>query len=248
MARIALHYISGASLLHRWDARCRFFGFVIITAPLIQTNLPWFIFSTLLLGCLFSLVRYPWKQLLKEMRFWIIFLLMLFLFQSFFTPGSRLQPFPWLPASQEGLILGGWTSWRLGLILGYAVLFTAVTLPKDLRDVLIWLLKPFPFIPERRIGLMVSLTLRFFSMTLDQAEEVSLANKARLGDRRRNPIRKIKFLVLPLLRRSISEVEEVTFALAARGYRDDLPIQIPKFPLLHLIPLLFLFGLMIVIR
>jgi energy-coupling factor transporter transmembrane protein EcfT len=63
----------------------------------------------------------------------------------------------------------------------------------------------------------------------------------------KNPFRKVKFLALPLLRRSFSQVEEVTFALAARGFRDDLPIQLPKIPLSHLIPLILLLGSLIVI-
>jgi len=247
VARIALHYFPGDSPLHRWDARCKLFGLLIVTATLIQTRIPWLIFDSILLASLFFLSRYPLKQLLRELKFWTIFLFILFLFQSFFTPGIRLHSYPWLPISIEGLILGGLTCWRLGLILGYAVLFTAVTRPRELRDALIWLLKPIPYLPERRIGLMVSLTLRFFSRILDQAEEVHLANKARFGDQKKNPIRKMKFLALPILRRSILEAEEVTFSLAARGYRDDLPLQLSQLPLSHLIPLLFLLGCFIVI-
>jgi energy-coupling factor transporter transmembrane protein EcfT len=218
----------------------------MITATLIQTRISWFIFDSLLLVGLFFLSQYPFKQLLRELRFWATFLFILFLFQSLFTPGLRLHSIPWLPVSKEGLLLGGLTCWRLGLILGYAVLFTAVTRPRELQDALIWLLKPIPFLPERRIGLMVSLTLRFFSRTLDQAEEVRLAHRARLGDRNKNPFRKAKFLALPILRRSIFEVEEVTFALAARGYRDDVPIHLSKLPLSHLTPLLFLLGFIMV--
>jgi len=175
----------------------------------------------------------------------MILLFILFLFQSLFTPGLRLHSFPWLPVSKEGLLLGGLTCWRLGLILGYAVLFTAVTRPRELRDALIWILKPVPFLPERRIGLMVSLTLRFFSRTLDQVEEVRLAHQARLGDQNKNPIRKAKFLALPILRRSIFEVEDVTFALAARGYREDLPIHLSKIPLSHLTTLIIFLGTLI---
>jgi energy-coupling factor transporter transmembrane protein EcfT len=191
---------------------------------------------------LFFLSRFPFKQLLREIRFWVIFLFVLFLFEVLWGSGSRLHSFPWLPVSKEGLLLGGLACWRLGLILGYALLFTAVTRPRELQDTLIWILRPIPYLPKRRIGLMVSLTLRFFSRTLDQAEEVSLANKARLGDKKENPIRRIKCLALPILRRSILDAEEVTFALAARNFREDLSIQIPKLPLLHLIPLLFLAG------
>jgi energy-coupling factor transporter transmembrane protein EcfT len=94
---------------------------------------------------------------------------------------------------------------------------------------------------------MVSLTIHFFATILDQAEEVRLAHNARLGDRNKNPFRRTKFLALPLLRRSFSRAEDVTLALAARGFRDDLPLQIPKLPISHLVPLLFLLGLLAVI-
>ncbi len=219
----------------------------MITATLVQTKISWFLFDSVLFIGLFTLSRIPCKPLFKESRFWLIFLSLLFIFQVFLTQGTPLDSFSWLPASKEGLLLGGLTFWRLGLILGYSILFTAVTRPKDLRDALIWLFKPIPFLPERRIGLMVSLTLRFFSRTLDQAQEVKLANKARLGDQKKNPIQRIKFLVLPILRRSFLDAEEITFALAARGYREDLTMPISNIPLPHLIPLFFLFGIIGVI-
>jgi energy-coupling factor transporter transmembrane protein EcfT len=242
MARIALHYFPGNSPLHRWDARCKFFGLLVITATLLQSKTPWLIFDSILLMGLLILSRLPLRQFFRDFWIWAIFLFALFLFQAFFTPGLRVSLFPWLPVSQDGLRLGSFTCWRLGLILGYAVLFTAVTRPREIQDTLIWLLKPIPFIPERRIGLMVSLTLRFFSIILDQAEEVNLANKARLGDQNKNPFRRAKFLALPLLRRSFSRAEDVTLALAARGFRDDLPLHLPKMPFSHLVPLLILPG------
>ena len=94
---------------------------------------------------------------------------------------------------------------------------------------------------------MVSLTIRFFSIILDEAEEVRLAHNARMGDREKNPFRRAKSLGLPLLRRSFSRAEEVTLALAARGYRDDLPLHLSKLPLFHLIPLFLLLAFFVVI-
>jgi energy-coupling factor transporter transmembrane protein EcfT len=94
---------------------------------------------------------------------------------------------------------------------------------------------------------MVSLTMRFFSLILDQAEEVHLAYKVRLGDQIKNPFRRAKFLGLPLLRRSLSQAEEITLALAARGYRDDIPIRLPRMKSSHLIPLLIFLGCLIVL-
>ncbi len=247
MARIALHYFPGNSPLHRWDARCKFFGLLMITATLLQSKVTWLTFDTILLIGVLIISRLPLRQFLRDFWIWVIFLLALFLFQAFFTPGPRLSFFSRLPVSQDGVRLGSLTCWRLALILGYAVLFTAITRPREIQDTLIWLLKPFPFLHGRRIGLMVSLTIRFFSIILDQAEEVRLAHKARLGDLKKNPVRKAKFLALPLLRRSFSRAEDVTLALAARGFRDDLPLQLPKLPFSHLIPLFLLLGSLVAI-
>jgi energy-coupling factor transporter transmembrane protein EcfT len=219
----------------------------MITATLLQSKITWLTFDSILFIGLLILSRLPLKQFFRDFWVWVIFLFALFLFQAFFTPGPRLSFFSRLPVSQDGVRLGSLTCWRLALILGYAVLFTAITRPREVQDTLIWLLKPFPFLHGRRIGLMVSLTIRFFSIILDQAEEVRLAHKARLGDLKKNPVRKAKFLALPLLRRSFSRAEDVTLALAARGFRDDLPLQLPKLPFSHLIPLFLLLGSLVAI-
>jgi len=242
MARIALHYFPGNSPLHRWDARCKFVGLVMITVTLLQSRIAWLTFDSILIFGLLILSRLPLRQFLRDFWLWMVFLFALFLFQAFFTPGLPFAFLPWLPVSRDGVRLGGLSCWRLVLILGYAVLFTAITRPREVQDALIWFLKPFPFFHGRRIGLMVSLTIRFFSIILDQAEEVHLAHKARLGDLKKNPVRKAKFLALPLLRRSFSSAEDVTLALAARGFRDDLPLQLPKLLFSHLVPLFFLLA------
>jgi len=214
----------------------------MITATLLQSRIGWLTFDSILLLGLLILSRLPLRQFLRDFWLWMVFLFALFLFQAFFTPGLPFAFLPWLPVSRDGVRLGGLSCWRLVLILGYAVLFTAITRPREVQDALIWFLKPFPFFHGRRIGLMVSLTIRFFSIILDQAEEVHLAHKARLGDLKKNPVRKAKFLALPLLRRSFSSAEDVTLALAARGFRDDLPLQLPKLLFSHLVPLFFLLA------
>jgi len=242
MARIALHYFPGHSPLHRWDGRCKFLGLLMITFTLLRSDVRWLTFDSALLIGLLIVSGLPLRQFLRDFWTWMVLLFALFLFQAFLTPGPPLSFSPRLPVSQEGVRLGGFSCWRLTLILGYAVLFTAITRPREVQDTLIWVLKPFPFLRGRRIGLMVSLTIRFFSIILDQAEEVRLAHNARLGDLKKNPVRKAKFLALPLLRRSFSRAEDVTLALAARGFREDLPLQLPKLPLSHLVPLLFLLG------
>jgi biotin transport system permease protein len=243
--RIILHYFPGNSLLHRWDARCKFLGLLMMTTTLLQTKISLLILDSSVLMGVLIVSRLPLRQFFRDFRTWVVFLFILFIFQVFFTEGPRLPVLQWLPISKSGLLLGSLTCWRLSLILSYAILFTAVTRPRELRDALIWFLKPVPFLPGRRIGLMVSLTLRFFSIILDQTEEVQLALKARQGDRIKNLFRKAKYLALPILRRSFIRAEDITYALAARGYRDDIPLRLPKWNFSHLVPLIIFLGFLI---
>lgn len=243
--RIAFHYFPGNSPLHRWDARCKFLGLLIITATLVQSRISWLVLDSGIFLGLLVLSGLTIRQFFRDLWILATFLLILFLFQIFLTPGPPL--FPGFPISKAGFFFGVFTFWRLVLILGIAVLFTAVTRPRDLSDALIWFLKPVPFFHERNIGLMVSLTVRFFSIILDQAEEILLAQKVRLGDRNKNPFRRAKFLGLPLLRRSLMQAEDITLALVARGYRDDIPLRLPKLDLMDAIPLVILVGFLMVL-
>ncbi len=245
--RIGLHYFPGNSLLHQWDPRCKFLGLLMITATLLQSTIVWFTFNSGLLVGLLILSQLPLRRFFHDVWTWIIFLFIVFIIQAVFTPGPAPSSFPWLPVSKKGFELGIFSCWRLGLILGYSVLFTAVTRPRELQSTLIYFLKPIPLIPERRIGLMVSLTLRFFSIILDQAEEVRLAHKARLGNLNKNPFRKAKFLALPLISRSFFRAEEISLALAARGYQEDRSVKIPKLRFISLIPLFIFLGVSVLI-
>lgn len=128
--------------------------------------------------------------------------------------------------------------WRLALMLAYAILFTSVTKPREMQDAITWFLKPVPFLPARRIAMMVSLTVKFLPLILDQFDEVQLALKARLGNQSRRSVGRLKYLFLPLFRRSFIRSDEIAFALAARGYREDLPLTLPKVPLVHLLALI----------
>ncbi len=242
MARLALHYIPTNSILHRWDPRCKLIGLIIITASLLNSRISLLILNSFLLSFTFLLARLSLKKVLKDLRSFMILISLIFLFQILLSPGQRIG---FLPISKEGLIIGISVAWRLFILIGFAVTFTSITRPKELRDAIIWFLKPFPFIPGRRIGLMISLAMKFLSRILDQAEEVRLANRARFGEFCKNPFKKIKFLTLPIFRRSILDAEEVTFSLATRGYNEDHPLEVNRLNLIHLTPIFILLGLII---
>ncbi len=235
---LVFHYFPGNSLLHRWDARCRFLGLVLATFGLLHMNEPALVLFSLLLVGIAASCRLPVKAMAQDLKAWAIFLLFIFLVQVLGSPDAERTFFSWLPVSESSVLAAGLTCWRLALMLCYGVLFTLVTKPRDLQNALIWFLKPFPFLPAQRIALMVTLTLRLLPLIMDQREEVALANRSRLGNQRRNILHKAKFLVLPLFRRSLLRADELALALAARGYREDRPVTLPRIPVSHLLALI----------
>ena len=235
--RLTFHFSPGTSPLHNWDARCKLAGMLLLTAGMLTMNIPALGLFALVFIAAFSTAGLPWKVFLSEMKWWGVFLTLIFCVQAFSLPGSEPVPDSWLPASDEALRAAALTSLRLLLVLCYATLFTFVTRPRDLQDALAWFLKPFPFIPARRIALMVSLTLRFLPLIMDNADDVRMATRSRLGRQCRNPLQRIRYFALPVFRRSLIRADQTALALAARGYREDLPVRLPAVPARDLIGL-----------
>jgi biotin transport system permease protein len=174
-----------------------------------------------------------WKRMVfGTLRNWGVYLLVLFAVQAFsLEPGTR--PIPSIPVTEASLEMAVISCWRLATLIAYATLFTMVTAPRQLEGAVGQILRVLPFLPARRIGIMVSLALRFLPLLLHQAEEVRLAFRSRLGGKRKNPVARLRFYAVPILRKSLVRAEELAYALAARGYRDDLPIPAEPIPTGH---------------
>ena len=237
--RLALHYCPGRSVLHRWDARCKFLGFSALALGLLHLRPTGLILSSVAFPVALALARIPAKSLLRDLKAWAVFLGILFFLQAFLGSGDAgvSSPANWFALNGERIRSAALVCWRLGLMLCYAVLFTAVTAPRALQDALTWFLQPIPYVPARRVAFMMTLTLRFLPIVLDQLAEIRTAIKASLGNRRQNPLRRIKFLILPLFRNALGRSEEFALALAARGYNEELQVRLPGIPATHLVSL-----------
>ncbi len=230
--KLTLQYVPGDSLLHRFDTRCKLLALCTCSIGILNMKgIGLGAFCALLPALSLTLGR--WKSMVfRTLMSWGPFLLILFVVQAFsLEPGS--QPLPPLPVTQASLKAAMISCWRLAVLIAYATLFTMVTSPRQLEGALTQMLRWFPLLPARRIGIMVSLTLRFLPLLLNQAEEVRMAFRSRLGGKRRNPLARLRFYAVPILRRALTRAEELTYALAARGYRDDLQIPVEPLPVVH---------------
>ena len=237
--RLAFRYLPGKSPLHRWDARCKLPVLLILSIACLHAA-PVFLPVMAALFVVAAIVsRFSARVAAGFVTTWLPILIILFLVNAVGTAGEPLHPeLAWLPLSREGVALAGLTCARIALLLAFANLFTAVTEPRAVRDAITWMLNPLPWVPARRVGFMASLAMRFLPLLLDELDAVSTACKARLGDRERNPLRRIKHIALPLMRRAFSRADELALAITARGYRDDLPVRPSPIPRHHWLPVI----------
>jgi energy-coupling factor transporter transmembrane protein EcfT len=101
------------------------------------------------------------------------------------------------------------------------LIVSLTTKPSSVKGAVQWFLKPVPFIPEKRVGVMISLALKFMPLILKQINEILNARKARCGDLEKNPIKRIRGLVLPLLKKTFLSADNLVFAMESRCYDDD---------------------------
>jgi energy-coupling factor transporter transmembrane protein EcfT len=209
----------------------------IVTLSLFHMNEPALVLFSGLFVASSLAARLRWNSLLQSAKPWLIFLIAVFLIQAFLNQPSLLFWESRWSLSFDAVRAAAIVCWRMALMLCYAILFTSVTRPREMQDALTWFLQPLPFIPARRIAVMINMTIRFFPVVLDQAQEIQMAIKSRLGSQSGKPLRRLKYYILPLFRRSFIHSDEIALALAARGYREDLPLRMPKASLHHVLAL-----------
>ncbi len=101
------------------------------------------------------------------------------------------------------------------------ILFSTTTKSASVKGAVQWFLKPVPFVPEKRVAVMISLSLGFMPLILKQIKEISDAQKARCADLEKNPVKKIVRLILPLLKKTFISADSLVYAMESRCYSDD---------------------------
>ncbi|WP_440956875.1 energy-coupling factor transporter transmembrane component T family protein [Methanosarcina sp. Mfa9] len=226
MPETAFNYVYGDSLLHRLDPRTKLAAVMCLSILVFREEsfagmgllIAFFLLLTWISGVHLSF-------LLRSVRPLLFFIFVIFCFQLFATKGTPIIPLPVLSPTFEGLRLGTLLSLRFGLLLLYAALLTASTLPSQITNGIEHLLRPLPL---RRLGVtsfdlatMMSLSIRFLPSFLENAATIRAAQLARGLDLKHDLRRGTTAIAVPLIRRSILSAEEVTEAMESRCYQGQ---------------------------
>ncbi len=217
----AFNFRPGASFLHELDVRFKLVFLALISlASLKAALLALCILTFVLIGVIID-IRLPIKVILKELRYFLILLLFVFIARALTTPGSPLIQIKAVSVTLEGVHGGIIVCWRLLIIIMMGLSFVSTTRSSEIKAAVQWFLNPFPFIPAKRIATMMSLIIRFVPVILDQAKETADAQRARGVENRKNPLYRLKKLLIPLMRRTFLSADKLAVAMEARCYSEN---------------------------
>jgi energy-coupling factor transporter transmembrane protein EcfT len=211
----------GRSSLHSLDTRCKLFLICMMGLAILKAGFPACFFYLTILVFFLQQIRLPMGQILKHLKYFMLFLIMIFLARGLTLPGDPLFFIYKTPLSAQGLYQGALVAFRFFLVMITGLVFSATTRSASLKNAAQWYLKPIPFVPEKRVAVMISLALGFLPLILQQAQETRNAIYSRCGNLEKNPVKRFIRLTLPLLKKTFLSADHLILAMEARCYNED---------------------------
>ena len=215
-----VRYQPGVSLIHRLDVRVKLGALIMLSVCTARADLTDLALMGFLIAAGFLSVRPLVFKFSLGIFWWLGFIGLVFAARALTTAGTPIFNIGVFSLTREGVYGGLQIAGRLLTIGLLGLLLVVSTRSIQIKAGIHWLLRPIPRLPAGRVATMLGLVLRFIPMIFEQARKTSAAIKARGIERRRNPLYRIKYFALPLIRRLFEDTDNLIFAMQARQYRD----------------------------
>jgi energy-coupling factor transporter transmembrane protein EcfT len=216
-----LGFHAGDSVLHKLDVRFKLLFVVVISLSSLKAFVPSLSLLTLVLMVALMSAGLSLKTALKDLRYVFWLLLFVFMARSLSVPGSSVIEFKSVSVTREGLYEGAIVCWRLVIVIMTGLSFVLTTRSSEIKAAVEWMLKPFPWVPAKRIAIMLSLIVRFIPLIFEQAKKTTEAQRARGVENRKNPVYRLKMFGIPLMRRVFERADNLALAMEARCYSEN---------------------------
>ena len=217
----AFRYRYGTSILHRIDVRFKLVFVVMLSFASLHAHGPALTGLTVLFLVLILNAGQTAASLMALLRYLFVFLLLIFIARAVSTPGSTVLKYNAVVVTREGIYGGAVVCWRLLTVVLVGLSFVATTRTSEIKAAVEWYLRPVPFVPAKRVSVMISLIMRFIPVILDQAKETADAQRARGVENRKNPLYRLRKLLIPLMRRTFERADALAMAMEARCYTEN---------------------------
>ena len=222
MAQLTLFdFHSGNSFLHRMDSRFKLLILIGLNLSVAFSSQIGMLGLSIFLVLILFRLKISIPQLINEIRFFILLLVMVFAARAFSTPGRPLFPTWAISATTEGIYTGGLICWRLSLVVLLGLLFIQTSKPLEIKSAIQWYFRPVPKVSGQRMALMISLMMRFIPMILELSVEISEAQQSRAVGCRKNPLFRLKVFVLPLLEGIFKKADEMVDSMESRCFSEN---------------------------
>jgi len=217
----AFSYHPEISVIHLMDARFKLLFLVLVSLSSLNADPLALLILTAVLTALIIITRLPFRAIVKELRYILFLLLIVFIARALSTPGVPLFQISIISVAGQGLYDGTLVCWRFAAVITIGLLFVATTRISEIKAAVACILSPVPLIPEKRVSTMIGLIVRFIPVILSQAKETVDAQKARGIENRKNPIYRLIRLVIPVTRRTFENAGKLIVSMEARCYTEN---------------------------
>jgi energy-coupling factor transport system permease protein len=182
----------------------------------------------LLVLSIFSLSRLTFRLALKNLKPFLWLFILTFVLHGFFSEGKIIWRVPYIKATitDEGILTGLFYTFRIAILIILANLLTLTTSPMSLTDAIGRFLSPWKRLglPAHEIALMISISLRFIPILLDETERIKRAQISRGIHFNGNIIHKLRCvipIIIPLFLSAFRRANDLALAMDARCYHGD---------------------------
>ncbi|MGL6173808.1 MAG: energy-coupling factor transporter transmembrane component T family protein [Cellulosilyticaceae bacterium] len=215
------------SKIHQLDPRTKILLTFIYIISLFLVDTVWgYIFVMITLYTVIQVTKVPIKFMVKGLKGIVFLLMFTAVLNIFFTRGETELLNWWIfTITLEGIVLAIEMATRLILLIIGSSILTLTTSPIQLTDGIESLLNPFRKIgiPAHEIAMMMSISLRFIPILLEETDKIMKAQIARGADfESGNIIQRAKAMVpimVPLFISAFRRADELAMAMEARCYR-----------------------------
>jgi len=222
MAQVTFfHYMHKDTALHRMDGRLKLLCMLLLSLS-ASFAYEWQHYLAPLCLAAIALIaaKLPITALLKDMKFFAAIILIVLVTNAFAIAGDPIPGFFIESVSMQGVTRGLRFAGRLVLIIMVCAVVTGTTSLLTFKNVIEWYLRPVPFIPEARVATMISLTFVLIPVIFDSYTEMMSAQKSRCIELRKNPLKRLRFVVFPLLAGTLRRADEIVYAMESRCYSE----------------------------
>ena len=219
-------YYPKNSFVHKMDARIKLLLTVlyIVTIFLVQTY-SGYIATFLGLITVIIVAHIPLKTVLKSVKAVIFLIIFTVILNVLFYKGEEILCSWWIFTIHKGAIdFAIRMALRLLFLVMGTSLLTFTTTPVELTDGLESLMYPLKFIkfPVHDVAVIMSITLRFIPILMEEADKIIMAQSSRGADfESKNIIKKAKAMLpilIPLFISAFRRAEELSLAMDSRCY------------------------------